>query len=158
MKEFRTGTIIRLHNLESFEKIQIGTKFFNYTRDISTPEYELIDKKFYLLLIDDDEPNHDKDNPDYVFNKIEISPEDWFKSEYDAHNKYDIEDAYCGDRWYSTFVIESTIKNLSTGETFINNEYDRLCDVFENDDLAEWSSLDNNEAFELADWYFKKLY
>lgn len=155
MKVFNTGRTIRLNNIESFEKVEIGSTFFNFTKDISTPQYELIDKKFYLLVLDDDEPNHNKNNPDYVIEKVEIKPEDWFKSKYDAHNKYDIEDEYCGDRWDSEFVIESTIKNLSTGETFIDCEYERNWNAFVSDDLAEWSAFDENEAFELADWYYK---
>jgi hypothetical protein len=155
MKVFNTGRTIRLNNIESFEKVEIGATFFNFTKDISRPQYELIDKKFYLLVLDDDEPNHDKDNPDYVIRKIEIKSEDWFKSRYDAYNKYNIEAKYCGDRFDGEFVIESTIKNLSTGETFINCEYERNLNAFVSDDLAEWSAFDENEAFELADWYYK---
>lgn len=158
MKVFNTGKTIRLNNIESFEKVEIGTTFFNFTKDISTPKYELIDKKFYLLVLDDGEPNYDKDNPDYVIEKVEISQADWFKSKYDACNKYDIEDDYCGDRWEGEFVIESTIKNLSTGDTFVNCEYERNWNAFICDDLAEWSAYDENEAFELADWYYKIQY
>ena len=50
--------------------------------------------KVYLLVLDDEEPNHNKDNPNYVIRKVEIDPEDWFKSKYDAYDKYDIEDDY----------------------------------------------------------------
>ena len=92
MKVFNIGRTIRLNNIESFEKVEIGSTFFNFTKDISTPQYELIDKKFYLLVLDDEEPNHNKDNPNYVIRKVEIDPEDWFKSKYDAYDKYDIED------------------------------------------------------------------
>lgn len=158
MKVFNTGKTISLKNIESFEKVEIGTTFFNFTKDISTPKYELVDKKFYLLVLDDDEPNHDKDNPDYVIEKVEIKPEDWFKSKYEGYDKYDIEDGYCGDRWEGEFVIESTIKNLSTNEIFINCEYERNWNAFISDDLAEWSAFNENEAFELADWYYKKQY
>lgn len=158
MKEFNTGRTIRLNNIESFEKVEIGSTFFNFTKDISTPRYELIDKKFYLLVLDDEEPNHDKNNPDYVIEKVEIKIEDWFKPKYDGYDKYDIEDGYCGYRWEGEFVIESTIKNLSTNEIFINCEYERNWDAFVSDDLAEWSAFDENEAFELADWYYKKQY
>ena len=44
--------------------------------------------KVYLLVLDDEEPNHNKDNPNYVIRKVEIDPEDWFKSKYDAYDKY----------------------------------------------------------------------
>ena len=91
MKVFNIGRTIRLNNIESFEKVEIGSTFFNFTKDISTPQYELIDKKFYLLVLDDEELGHNKDNPNYVIRKVEIDPEDWFKSKYDACNKYDIE-------------------------------------------------------------------
>ena len=97
MKIFNTSRTIRLNNIESFEKVKIGSTFFNFTKDISTPRYELIDKKFYLLVLDDDEPNHNRDNPNYIIEKVEIKPEDWFKSKYDSYNKYDIKDDYCGD-------------------------------------------------------------
>ena len=93
--------------------------------------------KVYLLVLDDEEPNHNKDNPNYVIRKVEIDLEDWFKSKYDAYDKYDIEDDYCGDRYDGEFVIESTIKNLSTRETFINCEYERNLDAFISDDLSE---------------------
>ena len=155
MKVFNTGRTIRLNNIGSFEKVEIGSTFFNFTKDISTPQYELIDKKFYLLVLDDEEPNHNKNDTNYVIEKVEIKPEDWFKSKYDAHNKYDIRDSYCGDRWEAEFVIESTIKNLSTNEIFINYEYENNWNAFISDDLSEWSAYDENDAFELADWYYK---
>lgn len=91
--------------------------------------------KVYLLVLDDEETNHNKDNPNYVIRKVEIDPEDWFKSKYDAYDKYDIEDDYRDDRYDDEFVIESTIKNLSTRETFINCEYE--LDAFISDDLSE---------------------
>ena len=147
MKVFNTGRTIRLNNIGSFVKVEIGSTFFNFTKDISTPQYELIDKKFYLLVLDDEESVHNKNNPNYVRRKVEIDSEDWFKSKYDAYDKYDIEDDYCDNRYYGEFVIESTIKNLSTRETFINCEYERNLDAFINDDLSEWSAYDENEVF-----------
>ena len=157
MKTFQIGRTVILNNIESFENVAIGTTFFNFTKDISTPQYKVIDKKFYLLVEDDDAVNHDITNHDYLIDKIEINTEDWFKSDYESHNKADIKEEYCGDRWDGEFLIETTIQNLQTNEIILISEFEYT----KNDDISneyiEWSAYDENEAFELADLYDKSI-
>ena len=47
-------------------------------------------------------------------------------------------------------IIELTIKNVSTGEIFIDESEDEYSSNF-----MEWSSKNYNDAFDLADLFFK---
>lgn len=156
MKTFQGRTVI-FHNIETFENVAIGTTFFNFTKDISAPQYKVIDKKFYLLVEDDDAVNHNITNHDYVIERIEINAEDWFKSDYEKHNKDVIKEEYCGDRWDGEFLIETTIQNLHTNEIILisETEYTKKDDI--SNEFIEWSAYDENEAFMLADWYDKSI-
>lgn len=53
-------------------------------------------------------------------------------------------------------IIVLTIKNLETGEIF--EDISEHNDEDYNSEFIEWSSKDENDAFELADWYFKTKY
>ena len=143
MKEFSTGRTIHLKNIGTFANTPIGTRFYNFVRDIATPEYELIDKKYFFRYLDVDCPIGD---PNRIIEEIEI--------ERYRLGESGLLSAYC-DQWDGEYVIKSTIKNINTGEIFVDEiSWHNSCD----DGLAEWSSTDENEAFELADWYFKSTY
>ncbi len=143
MKEFSTGHTIHLKNIGTFANTPIGTHFYNFVRDIATPEYELIDKKFFIRVLDVDCPVGD---PNRIIEEIEI--------ERYRLGESGLLSSYC-DQWDGEYVIKSIIKNINTGEIFVDEiSWCRGCD----DGIAEWSSTDENEAFELADWYFKKNY
>ena len=142
MKEFSTGRTIHLKNIGTFANTPIGTHFYNFVRDIATPEYELIDKKYFFRYLDVDCPIGD---PNRIIEEIEI----------ERHELGDSSWYSTCEQWDGEYVIKSTIKNINTGEIFVDEiSWHNGCD----DGLAEWSSTDENEAFELADWYFKKLY
>ena len=53
-------------------------------------------------------------------------------------------------------IIVLTIKNLETGEIFEDISEHNGEDY--NSEFIEWSSKDENDAFKLADWYFKTKY
>lgn len=53
-------------------------------------------------------------------------------------------------------IIVLTIKNLETGEIFEDISEHNGKDY--NSEFIEWSSKDENDAFDLANWYFKTKY
>ena len=143
MKTVNTGTTIELQNIDDvYYQIHVGDHFYNFTRDIEHPEYEVINIRYIFYSVDWDEIG--ENGKSYRFNPQEV-------------NKHDYNDAgaFCDLTWDDggIRIIELTIKNISTGEIFIDeqeNEY--------SSDFMEWSSKNESDAFNLADLYFKSKY
>ena len=146
MKEFRTGKTIRLRNIEdSYYDLNIGDVFYNFVKDIATPKYEVVDKKYIFRSVDPDDI--DENGNMYTYNPVEVSKEE-FKDT-------DLFLAVTSDDGGQAIIV-LTIKNLETGEIFEDISEHNGGDY--NSEFIEWSSKNENDAFELADWYFKTKY
>ena len=146
MKTFQTGKTIRLHNIEdSYWELNVGDIFYNFVKDIATPKYEVLDKKYIFRSVDPDDI--DENGNMYTYNPVEVT-KDEFKD-------ISLFLAVTSDDGGEEIII-LTIKNLETGETFE--------DISEHNgkgyssEFIEWSSKNENDAFDLADWYFKTKY
>ena len=144
MKTFQTGKTIRLNNIEdSYWDLNVGDIFYNFVKDIATPKYEVLDKKYIFRSVDPDDI--DENGNMYTYNPVEVS-KDEFKDTalFLAVTSNDGGQA----------IIVLTIKNLETGETFedISEHHGENY----NSKFIEWSSKDENDAFDLADWYLCK--
>lgn len=143
MKIFQIGKQIKLDNIDDvYYQIHIGDHFYNFTRDIEHPEYEVINIRYIFYSVDWDEIS--ENGKSYRFNPREVN-----------RNDYNDAGSFCDLTWDDggIRIIELTIKNILTGEIFIDEQ--------ENDyssDFMEWSSKNENDAFDLADWYFKTKY
>ncbi len=146
MKIFQTGKTIRLHNIEdSYWELNIGDIFYNFVKDIATPKYEVLDKKYIFHSVDPDDI--DENGNMYTYNPVEVS-KDEFK---DTGLFLAVTSDDGGEA-----IIVLTIKNLETGETF--EDISEHNEKGYSSEFIEWSSKDENDAFELADWYFKTKY
>ena len=147
MKEFRTGKTIRLHNIEdSYWDLNTGDIFYNFVKDIATPKYEVLDKKYIFRSVDPDDI--DENGNMYTYNPVEVS-KDEFK---DTALFLAVTSDDGGEA-----IIVLTIKNIETGEIFEDISEEHNGGDY-NSEFIEWSSKDENAAFELADWYFKTKY
>lgn len=146
MKEFRTGKTIRLRNIEdSYWDLNVGDIFYNFVKDIATPKYEVVDKKYIFRSVDPDDI--DENGNVYTYNPVEVSKDD-FK---DIALFLAVTSDDGGQK-----IIILTIKNLATGEIF--EDISEHNGEKYNSEFIEWSSKDENDAFDLADWYFKTEY
>jgi hypothetical protein len=140
MKVINTGKIIKLTNIDDvYSQINIGDHFYNFVRDIVNNEYEVINIKYIFYSIDPDDI--DENGKMHRYSPKEVSKKDFIDP-----------GMFCGltgdDGGIS--IIELTIKNVSTGEIFIDESEDEYSSNF-----MEWSSKNYNDAFDLADLYFK---
>ena len=146
MKIFQTGKTIRLNNIEdSYYDLNVGDVFYNFIKDIATPKYEILDKKYIFRSVDPDDI--DENGNMHTYNPVEVSKDD-FK---DTALFLAVTSDDGGQK-----IIVLTIKNLETGETFEDISEHNGKDY--NSEFIEWSSKDENDAFDLADWYFKTKY
>jgi len=147
MKTFQTGKTIRLHNIEdSYWDLNVGDIFYNFVKDIATPKYEVLDKKYIFRSVDPDDI--DENGNMYTYNPVEVSKDD-FK---DTGLFLAVTSDDGGEA-----IIVLTIKNIETGEIFEDISEEHNGGDY-NSEFIEWSSKDENDAFELADWYFKTKY
>ena len=56
MKKIQTGETIYLKNIGDIRNLKINEYFFNFTRDISTPTYELVSLKYIFRAYECDDP------------------------------------------------------------------------------------------------------
>ncbi len=146
MKIFQTGKTIRLHNIEdSYWELNIGDIFYNFVKDIATPKYEVLDKKYIFRSVDPDDI--DENGNMYTYNPVEVSKDDFKDTGLFL--------AVTSDDGGQAIIV-LTIKNLETGETF--EDISEHNEKGYSSEFIEWSSKDENDAFELADWYFKTKY
>ncbi len=146
MKIFQTGKTIRLHNIEdSYWELNIGDIFYNFVKDIATPKYEVLDKKYIFHSVDPDDI--DENGNMYTYNPVEVSKDDFKDTGLFL--------AVTSDDGGQAIIV-LTIKNLETGETF--EDISEHNEKGYSSEFIEWSSKDENDAFELADWYFKTKY
>lgn len=140
MKIINTGKIIKLTNIDNvYSQINIGDHFYNFVKDIENNEYEVINIKYIFYSIDPDDI--DENGNMYRYSPKEVSKKDFLDSGMFC-------ELTCDDGGIS--IIELTIKNVSTGEIFIDESEDGCSSNF-----MEWSSKNENDAFDLADLYFK---
>ena len=146
MKKFQTGKTIRLHNIEdSYWDLNVGDIFYNFVKDIATPKYEVLNKKYIFRSVDPDDI--DENGNMYTYNPVEVSKDEFKDTGLFLAVTYDDD---------GEAIIVLTIKNLETGETF--EDISKRNEEGYNSEFIEWSSKDENDAFELADWYFKTKY
>lgn len=144
MKTFQTGKTIRLNNIEdSYWDLNVGDIFYNFVKDIATPKYEVIDKKYIFRSVDPDDI--DENGNMYTYNPVEVSKDEFKDTALFL--------AVTSDDGGQAIIV-LTIKNLETGETFedISEHHGENY----NSKFIEWSSKDENDAFDLADWYLCK--
>ncbi len=146
MKTFQTGKTIRLHNIEdSYWDLNVGDIFYNFVKDIATPKYEVLDKKYIFHSVDPDDI--DENGNMYTYNPVEVSKDDFKDTGLFL--------AVTSDDGGQAIIV-LTIKNLETGETF--EDISEHNEKGYSSEFIEWSSKDENDAFNLADWYFKTKY
>lgn len=144
MKTFQTGKTIRLNNIEdSYWDLNVGDIFYNFVKDIATPKYEVLDKKYIFRSVDPDDI--DENGNMYTYNPVEVSKDEFKDTALFL--------AVTSDDGGQAIIV-LTIKNLETGETFedISEHHGENY----NSKFIEWSSKDENDAFDLADWYLCK--
>lgn len=135
MKIIHTGKTIKLDNIDDvYSQINIGDHFYNFVRDIVNNEYEVIDIKYLFYSIDDDGSRYDE---------VEVS--------YDQYDDVDAFLALTSD-FSAMKVIRLIIKNVATSEIFEDDQEKGW-----SSDFMEWSSKYEDDAFDLADLYFKKF-
>lgn len=144
MKTFQTGKTIRLNNIEdSYWDLNVGDIFYNFVKDIATPKYEVLDKKYIFRSVDP--YDIDENGNMYTYNPVEVSKDEFKDTALFL--------AVTSDDGGQAIIV-LTIKNLETGETFedISEHHGENY----NSKFIEWSSKDENDAFDLADWYLCK--
>jgi hypothetical protein len=108
MKTFQTGKTIRLYNIEdSYWDLNVGDIFYNFVKDIATPKYEVLDKKYIFRSVDPDDI--DENGNMYTYNPVEVSKDDFKDTGLFL--------AVTSDDGGQAIIV-LTIKNLETGEIF----------------------------------------
>lgn len=156
MKSFQTGNTIKLRNIDDIKDLSIGESFFNYIRDIAHPTYRLLELKYVFRGYECDNPCKEN-SKEYNYTIIEEVSKEKFYDRYDDYftcfyEQYELN--YCCEK-----AVIAIIKNIETGEIFEDvqeKHVDEYSCVQFRSEFIEWSSKNEGDAFDLADWWFKK--